>query len=93
MSQYLRDSGYTVRVFNLVNPAHSDSWNCLREINGEEMMAQIFADTIIRNTSAERGRSFLGQLRNEPCVRSGDVVNLLWQAVGVTHMPIIIRFT
>lgn len=58
MSQYLRDSGYTVRVFNLVNPAHSDSWNCLREINGEEMMAQIFADTIIRNTSAERGDHF-----------------------------------
>lgn len=58
MSQYLRDSGYIVRVFNLVNPAHSDSWNCLREINGEEMMAQIFADTIIRNTSSEHGDHF-----------------------------------
>ncbi|MCL2082948.1 MAG: type IV secretory system conjugative DNA transfer family protein [Oscillospiraceae bacterium] len=34
MSQYLRENGYTVRVFNLVNPKHSDSWNCLAEIEG-----------------------------------------------------------
>ena len=27
------------------------------------------------------------------CVRSGDVGNLLWQAEGVTHMPIIILLT
>ena len=25
-SEYLRDKGYTVRVFNLVNPENSDSW-------------------------------------------------------------------
>lgn len=58
MSQYLRDSGYTVKVFNLVDPEHSDSWNCLMEIDGEETMAQIFADTIIRNTGSERGDHF-----------------------------------
>lgn len=33
-SAYLRDQGYTVRVFNLVTPASSDSWNCLSEIDG-----------------------------------------------------------
>lgn len=32
MSQYLRDQGYTVRVFNLVQMEHSDSWNCLNEV-------------------------------------------------------------
>ena len=26
-SEYLRDKGYTVRVFNLVSPENSDSWN------------------------------------------------------------------
>ena len=34
-SAYLRDQGYTVRVFNLVTPASSDSWNCLSEIDGQ----------------------------------------------------------
>ena len=28
--------GYTVRVFNLVTPSASDSWNCLAEIEGKE---------------------------------------------------------
>ena len=31
-SEYMRDLGYTVRVFNLVSPENSDSWNCLKEI-------------------------------------------------------------
>lgn len=50
-SEYLRDQGYTVRVFNLVDPEHSDSWNCLSEIEGQELMAQLFVDVIIRNTN------------------------------------------
>ena len=29
MASYLEENGYVVRVFNLVNPEHSDSWNCL----------------------------------------------------------------
>ena len=41
-SAYLRDQGYTVKVFNLVTPAASDSWNCLAEIEGQELMAQLF---------------------------------------------------
>ena len=48
---YLRDEGYTVRVFNLVDPTHSDSWNCLAEVEGQELMAQLFVDVIIRNTN------------------------------------------
>jgi len=52
MAEYLRDSGYIVKVFNLISPENSDSWNCLREIEGDnqELMAQIFCDVVIRNT-------------------------------------------
>ncbi len=50
-SEYLRDKGYTVRVFNLVSPENSDSWNCLSEVEGQELMAQLFVDVIIRNTT------------------------------------------
>ena len=39
-SQYLREQGYTVRVFNLVSPENSDAWACLSEIEGDELMAQ-----------------------------------------------------
>ncbi len=49
-SGYLRDRGYVVRVFNLVSPENSDSWNCLSEIEGQELMAQLFVDVIIKNT-------------------------------------------
>ena len=34
-SEYMRSKGYTVRVFNLVSPENSDSWNCLSEVNGD----------------------------------------------------------
>lgn len=57
-SEYLRSRGYTVRVFNLVTPSASDSWNCLSEIEGQELMAQLFCDVIIKNTGSERGDHF-----------------------------------
>lgn len=57
-SEYLRSKGYTVRVFNLVTPNSSDSWNCLSEIEGQELMAQLFCDVIIKNTGSERGDHF-----------------------------------
>ena len=49
-SEYLRDQGYCVKVFNLVNPENSDSWNCLSEVEGQELMAQLFVDVINKNT-------------------------------------------
>ena len=49
-SEYLRDKGYCVRVFNLVSPENSDSWCCLAEIDGQELMAQLFVEVIIKNT-------------------------------------------
>lgn len=58
-SAYLREKGYVVKVFNLVSPENSDSWNCLAEISGHdgsdasdrELMAQLFVEVIIKNTS------------------------------------------
>lgn len=54
-AQYLRDNGYIVKIFNLVDPRHGDSWNCLSEIKNDELRAQVFADTIIQNTSSGKG--------------------------------------
>lgn len=58
MAVYLEKQGYTVKVFNLVSPENSDSWNCLCEINGQETMAQIFCDVIIQNTGTGKGDHF-----------------------------------
>lgn len=57
-SEYLRGQGYVVKVFNLVCPENSDSWNCLAEIEGQELMAQLFCDVIIKNTGSEKGDHF-----------------------------------
>ena len=51
-SEYLRNQGYCVKVFNLVLPENSDSWNCLSEVEGQELMAQLFVDVIIKNTNS-----------------------------------------
>ena len=56
-SNYLEKT-HVVKVFNLVSPENSDSWNCLAEIEGDELMAQRFCDVIIKNTGSERGDHF-----------------------------------
>ena len=58
MSQYLRDQGYTVRVFNLIEMDHSDSWNCLGEVGGSELMAQTFCDVVLSNTAGDTHDAF-----------------------------------
>lgn len=58
MSQYLRDEGYIVKVFNLVQMEHSDSWNCLSEVGSNEMMAQTFADVVLSNTTGDGRDAF-----------------------------------
>ena len=55
---YLKQHGYTVRVFNLIHPENSDSWNCLSEIDGQDTMAQLFCDVIIKNTSSKNETRF-----------------------------------
>lgn len=48
---YLVSQGYTVKLFNLVDMYHSDSWNCLAEIKGNEINAEIFARAIVDNVA------------------------------------------
>lgn len=50
----LEKEGYTVRALNLVNLENSDSWNMLAEIGDDEVMAQIFVETIFRNTTSAK---------------------------------------
>ena len=50
-SEFLRSRGYCVKLFNLVSPENSDSWCCLAEVEGQELMAQLFVDVIIKNTT------------------------------------------
>jgi len=58
MAEYFKNNGYTVKVFNLINMEHSDSWNCLKEIEGNDLMAQVFADVVIKNTSVGKSDHF-----------------------------------
>ena len=58
MAKYLENNGYLVKVFNLVSPEHSDSWNFLAETEGEEIMAQTLVDVIIKNTGSLKGDPF-----------------------------------
>ena len=48
--ELFRDNGYFVKVFNLINPEHSDSWNCMAGLNGDTLTTQILTDVIISNT-------------------------------------------
>lgn len=57
-SSYLRNQDYVVKIFNLVSPENSDSWSCLAEVEGQELMAQLFVDVIIKNTSGGKGDHF-----------------------------------
>lgn len=57
-SELYRQNGYDVKVFNLVNPEHGDSWNCMSDLNGDTLMAQVLTNVIIGNTSSGKGDHF-----------------------------------
>lgn len=57
-SELYRRNGYDVKVFNLVNPEHGDSWNCMSDLNGDTLMAQVLTNVIIGNTSSGKGDHF-----------------------------------
>lgn len=50
-AEMFRQNGYTVKVFNLINPEHSDSWNCMAGLMGDTLTTQILTDGIISNTA------------------------------------------
>lgn len=60
--KFLERNGYDVKIFNLVNPEYSDSWACLDEITADpskvELMAQTFADVVIKNTAGLKSDHF-----------------------------------
>lgn len=57
-SELFRKNGYEVKVFNLVDPKHSDTWNCMSDISDDTLMAQVLTNVIIGNTSQGKGDHF-----------------------------------
>ncbi len=57
-SELYRQNGYEVKVYNLVNPDHGDSWNCMSDLKGDTLMAQVLTNVIIGNTSSGKGDHF-----------------------------------
>lgn len=57
-SELFREGGYDVKVLNLVNPEHGDSWNCMSDLDGDTLMAQVLTNVIIGNTSSGKGDHF-----------------------------------
>lgn len=57
-AELFRKNGYEVKVYNLVSPEHSDSWNCMSDLNGDTLLAQVLTDVIIGNTAAGSGDGF-----------------------------------
>ena len=57
-SELFRKNGYEVKVFNLVDPVHSDTWNCMSDIEQDSLMAQVLTNVIIGNTSQGKGDHF-----------------------------------
>ena len=50
-SDYLRNKGYIVKVFNLLDKENSDGLNCFRELEADKNLVQAIAEIIINNTS------------------------------------------
>ena len=57
-SELFRAKGYEVKVFNLVSPTNSDSWNCMSDLMGDTLLAQVLTNVIIGNTSSGKGDHF-----------------------------------
>lgn len=55
-SEYLRNEGYFVRSYNLLDLQASDGWNCLMDSADDVNLVQHIAEVIIRNTSADSER-------------------------------------
>ncbi len=57
-SELFRKNGYEVKVLNLVDPVHSDCWNCMSDLGEDSLMAQVLTNVIIGNTSSGKGDHF-----------------------------------
>ena len=57
-AELFRSHGYEVKVFNLVNPEHGDPWNCMADLSGDTLLAQVLTNVIIGNTSSGKTDHF-----------------------------------
>ncbi len=57
-SELFRKNGYEVKVLNLVSPENGDCWNCMADLNGDTLMAQVLTNVIIGNTASGKGDHF-----------------------------------
>lgn len=57
-AELFRQNGYEVKVLNLVDPSHGDSWNCMSDMGTNSMMAQMLTNVIIGNTSNGKSDHF-----------------------------------
>ena len=55
-SEFLRERGYTVKAYNLLDLSASDGWNCVMDTARDINLIQRVAEIIIRNTSNENER-------------------------------------
>ncbi len=51
-AELYRKNGYDVKVFNLVNPQHGDSWNCMSDLNGDTLFKYFYLVTWMRGKHA-----------------------------------------
>ncbi|ERM90830.1 hypothetical protein O163_13745 [Caldanaerobacter subterraneus subsp. yonseiensis KB-1] len=56
MAEFLKNRGYTVKIFNLVSMKHSDRWNPIETIQ-DDIDAQLFVEVIITNTKVTAAKS------------------------------------
>lgn len=55
-SEYLREKGYLVRAYNLLDLENSDGFNCIYDIEQDRELVRTVADIIIKNTSNAKDR-------------------------------------
>ena len=53
MSGFLREEGYEVKMFNLLDMENSDAWNCLSKIEHDKDLVQSIAEVIIKNDASQ----------------------------------------
>ena len=56
-SEFLREQGYYIRAYNLLDLASSDGWNCMVDISDDINLVQNVAEIIISNTSNKSERA------------------------------------
>ena len=56
-SEFLREQGYYIRAYNLLDLASSDGWNCIVDISDDINLVQNVAEIIISNTSNKNERA------------------------------------